>query len=83
MSFVSEKSKNTPRSVIREMFAMQAGMENVVSFALGEPDFTAPQHVIDATVASFQRGETHYTPNAGIPALREAVAKSYQERGLD
>lgn len=83
MSFVSEKSKNTPRSVIREMFAMQAGMANVVSFALGEPDFTAPQHVIDATVASFQRGETHYTPNAGIPALREAVAKSYQERGLD
>lgn len=83
MSFISEKSKQTPRSVIREMFAMQTGLENVVSFALGEPDFTAPQHVIDATVASFQRGETHYTPNAGIPALREAVAKSYQARGLD
>lgn len=83
MSFVSEKSKGTPRSVIREMFAMQTGLDNVVSFALGEPDFTAPKHVIDATVASFQRGETHYTPNAGIPALREAVAKSYQARGLD
>ena len=83
MSFVSEKSQATPRSVIREMFAMQAGLEDVVSFALGEPDFTAPQHVIDATVASFRRGETHYTPNAGIPALREAVAKSYQARGLD
>lgn len=83
MSFVSEKSKKTPRSVIREMFAMQTGLEDVVSFALGEPDFTAPKHIIDATVASFQRGETHYTPNAGIPALREAVARSYQERGLD
>lgn len=83
MSFVSEKSKKIPGSMIREMFAMQTGMENVVSFALGEPDFTAPKHVIDATVASFQRGETHYTPNAGIPALREAVAKSYQDRGLD
>lgn len=83
MSFVSEKSKKTPGSVIREMFAMQAGLEDVVSFALGEPDFTAPRHVIDATVASFQRGETHYTPNAGIPALREAVAASYQARGLD
>lgn len=82
MSFISEKSQNTPRSVIREMFAMQTGLEDVVSFALGEPDFTAPKHVIDATVASFQRGETHYTPNAGIPALREAVAKSYQARGL-
>ena len=83
MSFVSEKSKKTPRSVIREMFAMQTGLTDVVSFALGEPDFTSPKHIIDATVASFQRGETHYTPTAGIPALREAVARSYQERGLD
>lgn len=83
MSFVSEKSKKTPRSVIREMFAMQTGLTDVVSFALGEPDFTSPKHIIDATVASFQRGETHYTPNAGIPALREAVAQSYQERGLN
>ena len=83
MSFVSEKSKKTPRSVIREMFAMQTGLTDVVSFALREPDFTSPKHIIDATVASFQRGETHYTPNAGIPALREAVARSYQERGLD
>lgn len=83
MSFVSEKSKKTPRSVIREMFAMQTGLTDVVSFALGEPDFTSPKHIIDATVASFQRGETHYTPNAGIPALREAVARSYQERGLN
>ena len=59
MSFVSEKSKKTPRSVIREMFAMQTGLTDVVSFALGEPDFTSPKHIIDATVASFQRGETH------------------------
>lgn len=63
MSFVSEKSKGMPRSVIREMFAMQTGLEDVVSFALGEPDFTTPKHIIDATIASFQRGETHYTPN--------------------
>lgn len=83
MSFVSEKSKNTPRSVIREMFAMQTGLNDVVSFALGEPDFQAPSHVIEATIASFNRGETHYTPNAGIPALREAVAKSYRDRGMD
>ena len=62
MSFISNKSQKTPHSVIREMFAMQAGLDNVISFALGEPDFTAPQHVIDATVASLQRGETHYTP---------------------
>lgn len=83
MSFVSEKSEATPGSVIREMFAMQIGLDNVISFALGEPDFASPKHIVDAAVASLERGETHYTPNAGIPALREAVAKSYQERGLD
>ena len=83
MSFISEKSKKIPGSMIREMFAMQDGMTDVISFALGEPDFTAPQHVIDATVASLQRGETHYTPNAGIPALRQAVSDLYKRRGLD
>lgn len=71
-----------PRSVIREMFAMQTGLEDVVSFALGEPDFTTPKHIIDATIASFQRGETHYTPNTGIPALRKAVSETYAKRGL-
>lgn len=83
MSFISNKSQKTPHSVIREMFALQTGLDNVISFALGEPDFTAPQHVIDATVASLQRGETHYTPNAGIPALRQAVSELYKRRGLD
>ena len=82
MSFVSEKSKGMPRSVIREMFAMQTGLEDVVSFALGEPDFTTPKHIIDAKIASFQRGETHYTPNTGIPALRKAVSETYAKRGL-
>ena len=46
MGFISEKSRRAPSSLIRKMFAMQAGMEDVVSFALGEPDFTAPRHVI-------------------------------------
>ncbi len=83
MSFISNKSQKTPHSVIREMFALQTGLDNVISFALGEPDFTAPQHVIDATVASLQRGETHYTPNAGNPALRQAGAELEKSRGLD
>ena len=83
MSFVSEKSKATPRSVIREMFAMQTGLDNLVSFALGEPDFTTPTHIIEAAAESFHRGETHYTPNAGIPALREAVAERYRKTHWD
>lgn len=83
MSIISKKSQEVPGSMIRSMFAMQTGMTDVVSFALGEPDFTAPKHIVEAVIASLNRGETHYTPNAGIPALREAVSRSYQARGLD
>lgn len=82
VTFISEKSKATPGSVIREMFAMQDGMQDVISFALGEPDFTAPLHVIDAIVDSLHRGETHYTPNSGIPELKQAISDSYKQRGL-
>lgn len=83
MGIVSEKTKNIPKSMIREMFAMQAGLDDVVSFTLGEPDFDTPQHIIDAVIASLKRGETHYVANMGIPALRKEIAKSYQSRGYD
>jgi len=82
MPSISQRSNHTPKSAIREIFAMQAELDNVISFALGEPDFTTPDHIIEAVIASFKRGETHYTPNRGIPVLREAIAKSYQSRGL-
>jgi len=83
MPFVSAKSAAQPRSVIREIFAMQTGMKDVVSFALGDPDFASPRYVIDAAIASFNRGETHYVPGPGIPELRAALSESYRARGLD
>ncbi len=49
--------------------------KDVISFSLGEPDFTTPSHIIDAAKASLDRGETHYTPSPGIPELRKAVAE--------
>jgi aspartate/methionine/tyrosine aminotransferase len=47
---------------------------------IGEPDFVTPQPVIDAGVAALQAGYTHYTPATGLPALRERIARYYQER---
>ena len=40
----------------------------------GEPDFDTPAHICQAAVAALQRGETHYPPVQGLPALRQAVA---------
>jgi len=40
----------------------------------GEPDFGTPEHIVAAAVTALQSGQTRYTPVAGIPALRAAIA---------
>lgn len=66
-------TKVTP-SPIREMFNMALGKEDVISFTVGEPDFTTPQNIVDAAVTALQNGEHRYTPNAGIMPLRQAIS---------
>lgn len=82
MSFVSEKSKSTPNSIIREFVGISYKYDNVLSFGFGQPDFVTPKHILDAAVASLQRGETFYAPNTGILPLREAISNCYKKRGL-
>jgi aspartate aminotransferase len=55
------------------------GLE-ILDFALGEPDFDTPANIQDAAVRAMREGKTHYTPPAGIPELREAVAKVYTDQ---
>src|SRR5690606_29484170 len=50
----------------------------------GEPDFDTPENIKQAAIDAINRGETKYTPVAGIPELRQAiVAKFKRENGLD
>jgi aspartate aminotransferase len=60
--------------------AMVADGVDVVSFSAGEPDFNTPEAVREAAKRALDEGKTKYTPAAGIPALREAVARDYNER---
>ncbi len=53
--------------------------KDIISFSLGEPDFTTPGHIIDAAKVSLDRGETHYTPSPGIPELRKAIAEKLRK----
>ncbi len=55
----------------KEMIA--AGID-VISLAVGEPDFATPKHITDAAIAALSRGETHYAPSRGIPELTKAIA---------
>src|SRR5262249_10156926 len=58
---------------------MKADGVTVHDFSLGEPDFPTPPHIRDAAVRAIDAGHTHYTPAAGIPELRGAVARWYQK----
>jgi aspartate aminotransferase len=63
--------------------AMKAAGEDVVGFGAGEPDFDTPQHIKDACAKALAAGFTKYTPSAGIPELREAIAAKFKrENGL-
>ncbi|MGH8925382.1 MAG: pyridoxal phosphate-dependent aminotransferase [Acidimicrobiia bacterium] len=55
---------------------LRAAGEPVISLGAGEPDFPTPTHIVDAARrAASDPANHHYTPNAGLPALREAVAE--------
>lgn len=58
---------------------MKAEGVDIVSFSMGEPDFTTPENVIEACCDSLHSGFTHYTPSLGIPELRKAVADMTRE----
>lgn len=77
---LSEMAMKTQASPIRKMFNMANKMENIVSFALGEPDFTTPQNIIDAACKALHEGKTHYTENAGILSLRKSISKCLEQK---
>lgn len=69
-----------PFSPIRTMFNTAASMQDVVHLSIGQPDFPAPQHVVEAMVKAVRDGETRYELDAGLPALRTAIADFYNTR---
>jgi aspartate aminotransferase len=65
--------------------ALKASGRPVVSFAAGEPDFPTPPHIVEAAVEAARDPKNHrYTPAAGLPELREAIAaKTLRDSGLE
>jgi aminotransferase len=63
-----------PPSGIRKFFDIAATMQDVISLGIGEPDFVTPDVILQAGLASLQRGETRYTSNSGAIELRRAIS---------
>ncbi|MFZ6748095.1 pyridoxal phosphate-dependent aminotransferase [Undibacterium sp. Ren11W] len=66
---------------VMELAKMAAELEkqgrNIIHMGIGEPDFTAPQVVIDAATQAMQNGNLQYTSALGLPELRAAISDYY------
>ncbi|MFM9059966.1 MAG: pyridoxal phosphate-dependent aminotransferase [Planctomycetaceae bacterium] len=60
--------------------ALAAAGADVIDLSVGDPDFPTPDHICRAAEAAIRAGRTKYTPAAGIPDLRKAVAADYSRR---
>jgi len=60
--------------VLARAQALEAAGRRVIHMEIGEPDFTAPEAVVEAGVRALRAGHTAYTATLGLPALREAIA---------
>src|SRR5438132_1115737 len=80
---MSRLGTETAFEVLARARALEANGRDIVHLEIGEPDFDTPPSIVAAGVAALERGETHYTPSAGVVELREAIA-SYlaARRGL-
>ena len=65
----------TAFEVLARAKALEAQGRDIIHLEIGEPDFDTPRHIVDAAIQALRDGYTHYTPSAGLPALREAIAE--------
>lgn len=83
--YLSEKYNNIAPSgtvafttLIREL--REAG-KDVIDLAVGEPEFAVDAPIVDATCQALNNGATRYGPVAGLPELRECLARDFQGWG--
>lgn len=77
MNFANRLSKlgtENAFEVLNEVNRLRASGKNIISFAIGEPDFDTPENIKQACIRAIQQNQTHYSPSAGILPLREAIA---------
>ena len=74
----------TAFSVLAKAKDLERRGRDVIHLEIGEPDFATPAHVVEAGCRALREGYTHYTPTAGIPELRDAIAEDVgRSRGIE
>jgi aspartate aminotransferase len=71
---VSRLGSENAFEVLARARALEAQGKRVVHMEIGEPDFDTPEHIKEAGIKSIRENNTHYSPSAGIPELRDVIA---------
>lgn len=71
---LNDQVKNIQISGIRKIANKVAALPGTLSLTIGQPDFPTPAHIMEAAHRAINEGRTSYTPNPGLPELREAAA---------
>ena len=83
MNRVSKVGGCLERSSIRVLLEKQntiaKSCDDMISFTIGEPDFPTPPNIVEAAVRALREGKNKYAPNAGIPELRQAIARDIKK----
>jgi aspartate aminotransferase len=81
-SAMSRLGTETAFEVLVRARALEAKGKDVVHLEIGEPDFDTPRNIIEAGAEALRSGWTHYGPSAGLPDLRDSIAR-YLNRSRD
>ena len=65
--------------VLAKARALESQGKEIIHLEIGEPDFETPRHIVEAGMQAISDGFTHYGPTAGLPDLREAIARNSRE----
>lgn len=77
---LNSRVKSIEISGIRKFFNLVGAQENMISLTIGQPDFHTPEHVKEAGIDAIRQNATVYTPNAGLPELKEAAVNFYKQK---
>lgn len=79
-SYLTKRYQHPEPNILADIGTLAATTKNAIDLSIGDPDFTTPQAIIEASFAKTKQGMTHYTEANGLPELRQAIGDYYQTK---
>lgn len=82
-AFLNNKALELHQGAIRAMFDRAKSFPGSINLGIGEPDLDTPSEIVEEGCSALRQGKTHYTANAGIAELRNAISRYASGQGME